>query len=406
MENEVRGMTMRRFLIIVMLCLFGITAQAKEDEPSNLHAQSAVLMDADSGRVLFAKNGEKIMPMASTTKIMTCILTLEMADVDSIVTVSTKAARQPKVHLEMKEGEQFYLRDLLYSLMLESHNDSAVAIAEHVSGSVEEFAKAMNQKAKEIGCQNTYYITPNGLDASDEKGVHSTTAEELAKVMRYCIMKSPQKSLFLKITGASEKIFENVAGTRTFSCRNHNAFLTMMEGAIAGKTGFTNDAGYCYVGALERDGRTFIVALLACGWPNNKGYKWTDTRKLMTYGIDHYQYREVFQERVYPQIHIKNGIPKGQTLFGKAMATIDMDVGEEDRSFKVLLRENERVKIETKIVPYLEAPVQYGQVAGTVTYYLDDKKIKRYNLIITQKVEKKDFEWYFKKIAQQYFVVS
>ena len=109
---------------------------------------------------------------------------------------------------------------------------------------------------------------------------------------------------------------------------------------------------------------------------------------------------------MYPPIPIKNGIPKGQTLFGKAMATIDMDVGEEDRSFKVLLREDERVKIETKIVPYLEAPVQYGQVAGTVTYYLDDKKIKRYNLIITQKVEKKDFEWYFKKIAQQYFVVS
>ena len=241
----------------------------------NLYAQSAVLIDADSGRVLFEKNGNEILANASTTKILTCIIALEKGNLEDIVTASVEASKQPKVHLGMQEKEQFVLRDLLYSLMLESHNDSAVAIAEHVAGSVEAFADLMNQKAKEVGCNNTYFITPNGLDATDENGSHSTTASDLALIMRYCITESPMREAFLTITGTHSYSFSNVAETRNFSCTNRNAFLNMMEGAFSGKTGFTGKAGYCYVGALKQDERTFIVTLLACGWPNNKNYKST-----------------------------------------------------------------------------------------------------------------------------------
>ena len=137
---------MKRFLIVLLVFLCSTTIHAKEDEPDNLHARSAVLIDADSGHVLFEKNGYEKMPMASTTKIMTCIVALEKGELDSVVTASKRAVRQPKVHLGMKEGEQFLLEDLLYSLMLESHNDSAVAIAENIAGSVEDFANLMNQK--------------------------------------------------------------------------------------------------------------------------------------------------------------------------------------------------------------------------------------------------------------------
>ena len=163
---------MKRLLAIciafVLLC--GNIVHAEEiEEPNNLYAQSAVLMDAESGRILFAKNGQEIMPMASTTKIMTCILALEKGNLADTVTATSNAVAQPKVHLGMKEGENFSLKDLLYSLMLESHNDSAVAIAEHIGGSVKKFADMMNKKAKEIGCENTYFITPNGLDEEDEK---------------------------------------------------------------------------------------------------------------------------------------------------------------------------------------------------------------------------------------------
>ena len=191
--------------------------------------------------------------------------------------------------------------------MLESHNDSAVAIAEHLAGSVEGFARMMNEKAKDLGCNDTYFITPNGLDATktitykdgtSEVKTHSTTARDLARIMSYCIMESPQKETFLKITRTASHSFQNVKlkedgsvtnGSKSYSCNNHNAFLSMMDGALSGKTGFTGNAGYCYVGALERDGRTFVVSLLACGWPNNKTYKWSDTKKLMGYGIDNYQ---------------------------------------------------------------------------------------------------------------------
>ena len=162
------------------------------DEPQNLYAQSAVLMDADSGRVLFGKEEETIRPMASTTKIMTCIIALEHMTDNEIVTASAYAASQPKVHLGIREGQQFYLRDILFSLMLESHNDSAVMVAEVIAGSVEAFVKMMNEKAEELGLTKTHFVTPNGLDGEDEGGVHATTAMELAKIMKYCIMDSPE----------------------------------------------------------------------------------------------------------------------------------------------------------------------------------------------------------------------
>ena len=141
------------------------------------------------------------------------------------VTVSSYAASMPKVRLGMTTEDTFYLKDLLYSLMLESHNDSAVAIAEHIGGSVEGFADMMNKKAEELGCQDTYFITPNGLDAQDEKGIHGTTAADLARIMSYCI----KNETFLEITRTASYSFSNIAGTKTYSCNNHNAFLQMMD---------------------------------------------------------------------------------------------------------------------------------------------------------------------------------
>ncbi len=169
--------------------------------------------------------------------------------------------------------------------MLESHNDSAVAIAEHVGGSVEKFAEMMNEKAKELGCEHTHFITPNGLDAKTKQVSMEPRQKIFATIMSYCI----KNDTFLKITQTKQHCFQNVEGSRSFTCNNHNAFLQMMDGALSGKTGFTAEAGYCYVGALKRGERTFVVSLLACGWPNNKSYKWSDTKKLMEYGLEHYE---------------------------------------------------------------------------------------------------------------------
>lgn len=379
--------------ICCLVALFGdirVGAEENRDVPEQLYARSAVLMDADSGRVLFGKEESEIRPMASTTKIMTCILALENQEEGQIVTVSGYAAGQPKVRLGVREKEQFLLRDLLYSLMLESHNDSAVVIAEGISGTVKEFAGLMNQKARELGCMDTHFVTPNGLDESDEGGIHSTMARDLAMIMRYCISQSPCREEFLEITRAKNYQFSDVADERTFYCVNHNAFLDMMDGALSGKTGFTSDAGYCYVGALTRDGRTFIVALLACGWPNNKSYKWKDTRKLMEYGIANYEYRDVWEEVKLPQIQVTEGVKKEDPYDTRIHIPLRL---EGKREIPVLMRSGESAEVITDLKEQVSAPVEEGENVGQVRYLLDGNEIASFKVVTDEGVKKRDMKW-------------
>lgn len=395
---------MKRILAVVWICmfLFEMTVHANGEEPEQLYAQAAVLMDAVSGRVLFEKNGQEQKAMASTTKIMTCILALEQGGLEDVVSISENAARQPRVHLGMEIKEKFYLQDLLYSLMLESHNDSAVAIAEHVGGSVEGFAEMMNEKAEEIGCSKTYFITPNGLDASDEIGKHATTAEDLAKIMRYCIQISPQKELFLKITQTQNHAFADVDNKRQFSCNNHNAFLGMMDGALSGKTGFTGEAGYCYVGALRRGERTFIVALLGCGWPNHKGYKWKDTRVLMEYGLQNYEYQNILKKQKNIAIPVENGIPENGELFGEAVLEGRVETNTEQLPF--LIKKGETVDVKVEIPSMLHAPVPQGKTIGSVTYFLKDFPIQTFPITAAESIEEKTFKWYLKEVFEIYML--
>lgn len=370
-------------------------------EELQLYAQAAVLMDADSGRVLYGKNAEDKLPMASTTKIMTCILALEYGDLDQIVEASSYAASMPKVKLFVKAGEKYRLGDLLYSLMLESHNDSAVVIAEAVGGSVEKFAAMMNQKARDIGCFDSYFITPNGLDAKvNENGkVHSTTAADLARIMAYCVTDSPEKERFLEITRTQGYDFTDVEGKRSFHCSNHNAFLGMMQEALSGKTGFTNNAGYCYVGAVESEGRIFTVALLACGWPNNRSYKWSDMKKLTAYGMERYQYRDIYEPQDFADILVRNGIAgEHGTPFEQASVSVTLKAQEE--SLSCLLCEEDQVEVKTRVETVLDAPVAAGEEVGSVSYFLNGELIKRYAVCTDTAVEERSFLWILEYIIK------
>ena len=369
-----------------------------EMRPSELYARYAVLMDAETGRILFSKSGDTEAPMASTTKIMTCILALENGTLTDKVSVSSEAASQPEVSLGMKEGQSFYLKDLLYSLMLESHNDTAVAIAEHIGGSVPEFANMMNTKAEELGCMSTYFITPNGLDAKDENGIHHTTAQDLACMMKYCITESPAKEQFLEITRTGSYTFSDCNGNGTYACTNHNAFLKMMDGALTGKTGFTADAGYCYVGALQRDGRTFIVSLLACGWPNNKGYKWSDTKKLMTYGIENYFYREISPALPQNTVKVENGYNGG--FPGKEAAEAGLRTG--GGTQKLLMKQTEEVEEELRLPEKVQAPVKEGDRLGELIYTMDGRILAVYPVFASESVGKRSFPVCLSYIADQF----
>lgn len=369
------------------------------EEPSELHALSAVLMDGDSGRVLYEKDGKTPLANASTTKVLTCIVALESSPGDDYVQVSRNAASQPEVRLGLQKGEQYYLEDLLYSLMLKSHNDTAVAIAEHCGGTVEGFARMLNRKAKQIGCKDTYFITPNGLDAQDENGKHHTTAEDLALIMRYAI----KNKTFLHISQTRDYTFSEITGKRTFSVHNANALLDMMDGVLAGKTGYTSQAGYCYVCAWEEEGKTFVVSLLGCGWPNHKTYKWSDTKKLLSYGAYNYDYETYWQEPHTSKILVTDGVENMQNIGEKVYLRGKCSVTSEDREKEILLKKGEAVTCKTEIPQKVSAPVLKGEKLGRIAYYLDGKLIDSYPVYAERSVEKISFKWYTEKVFHDFF---
>lgn len=408
-------------LSLIPLCslfLFPLTA-AKGEEPdaNSLHALSACLMDADSGRILYGKDCSTLRANASTTKILTCILALEYGNPDDIVTVSKYAASMPDVQLNMNTGEQYRLGDLLYSLMLESHNDTAVAIAEHIGGDVQGFARLMNEKASDLGCVNSHFITPNGLDASESvegtEYIHGTTASDLCRIMAYCI----QNEDFLKITQTPSYSFTNyvtgddgnvVPGTRSFTVNNKNAFLSMMEGVISGKTGFTGDAGYCYVTALKRDDRTFTVALLGCGWPNNKTYKWQDASLLLNYAVDHYTKNDIFEYgKALPRLKVAEGICDPTLRSGiHAGETPEVSLTIEEEPLIFLTKPEDTVNVDYHYLSDIKAPVEEGEVLGSVTYSINDTVVKKFNVYAACSIEKFDYPFCLRGVFHKFLMGS
>ena len=360
-----------------------------DKEKLTLNALSACLMDASNGRVLYEKDAYKEMPMASTTKIMTLIVVLENANLDDIVTVSTNAAKQPDVQLNINTGERYVLRDLLYSLMLESHNDTAVAIAEHVGGSIEDFCNMMTIKAKEIGAYHTQFKTPNGLD---EDG-HYTTARDLSLIASYAI----QNDEFCKIVKTQTYQFDSVDKKRSFNINNKDRFLYMMEGAIGIKTGFTGKAGYCFVGAIRLDGRTFVSTVLGSGWPPHKEYKWADTKRLMNYGLNNYELSFLFnhlnQDMMVP-------IPNTISVYGGTSNQIAIRPYEDIRNEKILLSKEELVSMQLKMYPYVVAPLKEGSPVGMITYYIGDEVYREVMIVTKEEAKEIDFNFIFQKIFE------
>ena len=244
----------------------------------NLSSDCALLINADTGKVIYSKNADVPHANASTTKIMTCILALENCKLNEKVKFSPYAASIEASKLYANAGEIFYLRDLLYSLMLPSHNDTAVAIAEHVSGSADKFVKLMNKKAAEIGCTNTHFATPNGLDAGYN---HYTTASDLAKIARYAL----RNQTFRNLIRTGSYSFSSLNTGRRFYVNTTNALLGNVPGVQGMKTGFTNKAKYCFIGLSQSSkGHTYISVVL--GGPTSAA-RWQDSRTLLNYAYLH-----------------------------------------------------------------------------------------------------------------------
>lgn len=375
--------------LYVIICSIQIYAVSAEE--INLNAKAAVIMDAESGKILYEKSKDQKMPNASTTKILTCLYILKHCDLDQMAEVSKNAAMQPKVRLGVREGEKYKVKDLLYGLMLESYNDCAVVLAEHAEGSVKKFEKRMNQMAENLGTLNTHFVTPNGLDGIDKKGRHETTAQDLAKIMARCI----KNQQFLEITQTKQYTFTDGSRKRRFICNNHNALLSSMQGVISGKTGYTSKAGYCYVGAVKQKNMTMTFSVLASGWPPHKTYKWKDVRKLVQYATDHYERREIIADTSkIKEISIKNGLKEKVLL----------KTGNLKAAF--LVKKTDKIKIESILPSFIDAPVKEGQKVGEIKYFINGKSQKSVPIYTKQSVKQKDYWYYFEKIIQRFTLIA
>ena len=327
---------MKRFsaLFFCFILLFNIAVLAEEPK---VNAISAVVVDGDTGRILWGKNENKPMAMASTTKIMTALVALENSDITKETTVSKNATLASPVKMHLAVGEKLTIEQLLYAMMLQSYNDSAVAVAEAVGGSVEKFCTMMNEKAKEIGCSDTVFETPNGLD----KGNHHSTAEDMSKIGVYAL----KNQNLMKIMNTRDYTFKS--SKTTYSFVNKDRLLSEYEGAIGMKTGFTGKAGHCFVGAANRGDITLVSVVLASGWGTaGKSRKWIDTKALLNYGFNNYK-----------KYSIINGSEKMNISIDKAEKEI-AELKYED-SVDLLLSENEKanLKIENELPQNITAPI-------------------------------------------------
>ena len=360
-----------------ILCICKINA---DEEKVVKYAKSAVLIDGDSGRILYEKSAHNKVSVASTTKIMTCIIVIENGNLGDMVTPSDYAIAMPKVKMHLDSKDKYKLEDLLYAMMLESYNDVAVAVAEHIAGSVEKFAELMNIKAKDIGMKDTNFVTPNGLDAKNQY----STAYDMALLGMY----ATNNELFVKITNTRNYSFVSENGRRV-SVSNKDAFLDKMSDAIGIKTGFTGNAGYCFVGALKNENKKLISCVLACGWPPNKGYKWNDTLSLMKYG-ENYNYKEIVDiQNDFVKYDVRNGVENILNTYT-------------NEKFGLLLKNDD--KVDKKIViSKKNAPIFKNEVVGYENIYVNNIKIKAIEIKAKHNIKKYEFKYCLKKFFLIFF---
>jgi len=311
----------------------------------SINARSAIVMDFESGRVLFEKNAYQKRPMASTTKVMTAIVALENGNLDDIVTVSRNAASIHGSLMHLRAGEELTLRELLYGLLLCSGNDAAIAIAEHIGGSVEEFCRMMNEKAKEIGAVNTNFVTPHGLD---ETG-HYSTAYDMALITRYAL-RNPVFNEIVKTTAIQ-------IGGRYL--QNTNEMLTSYPGADGVKTGYTGKAGRCLITSATRDGRRFISVVLYC---DSREQRAMSSKKILDYAFSQYYPHTVIKSEYMGTLPVIKGFEETVPIYVEKTITMPLSDSEAENLYtKISLPE------------YVYAPVSEKTPVGTLSVYLGDE---------------------------------
>ncbi len=334
----------------------------------SVSAQSYALMDADTGEVLKQLNADLPLPMASTTKIMTCLVALEEGDLAKEISVPQEAVGIEGSSVYLVRGETLTLSELLYALMLESANDAAVAIALHISGSVSDFVAKMNEKAAQIGMTNTHFTNPNGLPDD----AHHSTAKDLS-ILMCCAMKN---EAFAEIASTQTKTIRAPEGKSRF-LSNHNRLLRNYEPCVAGKTGFTKTAGRCLVTAAQKDGKLLVCTTL--GAPDD----WNDHKELYQYGFSLYSERTLAQPASFSfSLPVVGGMEN-------AVSVTNSD------SVLLALRQEQTVDTVVELPPFSYAPVKAGDQVGRVLFLLNGKEVAQLPLLAGESIKQKEIKLSF-----------
>ncbi len=349
------------FVSVSVLCVYSYASDAESQfAMAPLSAQSYVLMDADTGKILASHRENERLPMASTTKIMTCLIALEKCPINEVVTVSPLAVGIEGSSIYLTQGEKLTVEELLYGLMLESANDAAVALALHISGSIDAFAELMNQKSTELGLQQTHFVNPSGLHHDD----HYSTAKDLSVLMSHCM----KDDRFVAISGEGKKQI-SAPGGKTRFLANHNKLLRYYGDCVAGKTGFTKTSGRCLVTAAERFGRTLVCTTL--GDPND----WNDHETLFEYGFSQYCETPILEEKqIQVQLPVVGGVCDSVTV-----SNVD--------SYLAHLHISENFELLLELPDFLYAPISEGDEVGSVVVRINGSERYRTPLYVENSVE-------------------
>lgn len=369
-------------LLLYLLLPAHIAAQTAS--PPLIKARAAILMDAKTGQVLYNKNMDTRSAPASTTKILTAIIAIESGHLDDEVKVSARAASTPGSSMHLYAGQVITLHELVTGLLLRSGNDAAVAIAEHLAGSVDEFVNLMNQKAQMLGAYHSHFRNPNGLSAAG----HYSTAFDLAWIARYALT----NPIFAEIVNTRETTIEwQDRGGHEYdkNLRNTNKLLWMLEDADGVKTGTTSEAGPCLVSSATRGNQKLIAVVL------HDHSRWYNSMQLIKYGFDAYDLYDYADEgSVLSAVPVENGMTGLVDAIVSTQASIVVNA--DDYSY---------VTVEVDVPEKIKAPVYQGQKIGEIIFFVRDKAVKAVDVVAAKDIEEHTYSRIFMGHLLQMFRV-
>lgn len=353
-------------------------------EEPKVYSRSAIVFDRNTKSILYEKDINTKRAMASTTKIMTCIIILENGNLNDTVKISQKSANTGGSRLGLKKNDSITVKDLLYGLMLRSGNDAAVALAEYMSGSIEEFANLMNEKAKTLGLTNTHFVTPHGLD--DEN--HYTTAYELALLTDYAL----NNSTFSKIVNT--KNYTITINGYSKALNNTNELLGYLNGVNGVKTGFTGNAGRCLVTSCVRNNFNIITIVLGA---DTKKIRTTDSIHLIEYAYNNFEQKNV---KTLIEKEFKTWLDSNlnKIIVNKSYNSLNLNLSNSEKENLIVIKESEinDISIDIHSISYLEAPVYKGTKIGVLEVKSNEKTLLSIDIIASNDVYKKDYLDYLK----------